>query len=220
MSLPAAALFDLDGTLVDTLTDLATTTNEILQRHGYPIHPTDAYRRFVGDGAKKLIERVLYPLCDPLLTDAAYRDFLALYDTTCLRYVQPYDGIVTLLDELQTRGALLAVITNKPEPQALRIVEKLFGKERFFAVYGGQEQRAKKPDPAMVLQALALKDVPTERALFIGDSDVDIKTAQNAGLRSVGVAWGFRGETELRQSGADVIAQTPADILAFFERAF
>lgn len=220
MSQPTAVLFDLDGTLVDTLTDLATTTNEILQRCGCPVHPTDAYRRFVGDGAKKLIERALFPLCDPSLCDTAYREFLALYDTTCLRYVRPYDGIITLLDELQQRGALLAVVTNKPEPQAKRIVAKLFGEERFFAVYGGQEHRAKKPDPAMALQALALKEIPTEQALFVGDSDVDIKTAQNAGLRSVGVAWGFRGEAELKQNGADVIAQTPADILAFFDRVF
>lgn len=216
----AAVLLDLDGTLADTLTDLAEATNAVLLRHGLPVHPTNAYRRFVGNGARVLIERALGEHATPALTEVVYREYVALYQETCLNTVRPYEGIPEMLEALEQRGAVLGIVTNKPEPQAIRIAEQLFGKNRFCAVCGTREDLPKKPDPTVALQVLREIGVPVERALFVGDSDVDVYTAKNIGCAGIGVEWGFRGKAELIAAGSEFMAATPQDVVAIFDRLF
>lgn len=209
-------MFDLDGTLVDTLGDLADATNTALRNLGYPPCPEDAYPHMVGDGARKLVERALGEACTPERTEQVLAEFLRVYDAGCLRRTRPYEGIPELLDELGRREIRLAVVTNKPHAQAVKIAAHYFGESRFEFVLGGSPQREKKPDPAAVLEILRAWDMPVENALFVGDSDVDIYTAKNAGLRSAGAVWGFRGEAELRRAGADFLLQKPENLLNLY----
>lgn len=223
-------LFDLDGTLVDTLGDLADATNQALRNLGYPPCPEEDYRQMVGSGARVLMERALSGNCHRAQADAftgqgtvertadsveietLLAEFLRLYDAGCLRRTRPYAGIPELLCELERRGTRLAVVTNKPQAQAEKITAYFFG-SRFDFVIGGSPARAKKPDPGAVREILAAWDMPPADALFVGDSDVDIFTAKNAGLRSAGAVWGFRGEEELRRAGADFLLQKPENLL-------
>ena len=212
-----ALLFDLDGTLTDTLRDLCECVNEVLQAHGLPPHPMEAYRHFVGDGMRKLIQRALGDACTPALLEELVSEFLPLYDRECLRYVSLYSGIAETVASLKTQGFRLAVVTNKPERQAQKIVAHLFPPDTFVVVHGNVPQRPTKPDRAVVDLTLQELDVPAERALFVGDSDVDVLTAQNAGLLCIGCCWGFRGERELTEAGAAYLAHTASDIVAICE---
>lgn len=215
--------FDLDGTLVDTLEDLAHATEEVLFRNrlgrmdGVPVYPLDAYRQFVGSGARKLIERAVGEFAGKELVDQLLKEFLVTYDRDCLMYTHPYDGIPELLEALRSRGMKLLVVTNKPEPQAKKIVHKYFGDDVFACVYGGVEGRKVKPDPGTLLAALKEVGSVPDKALYMGDSDVDVFTAHNAGLVCAGAAWGFRGEEELVKSGADILLRHPLELLDYME---
>lgn len=208
-----AVLFDLDGTLVDTLGDLADATNEALRRRGFPAYPEEQYRQMVGNGARRLIERALGERCTPELTGQLLADFVRIYDEGCLRRTAPYPGIPEAVTALKERGLRLAVVTNKPEEQAGKIVRHFFGPHVFTCVVGGRPGRAAKPDPAAALEVLAALGVPPAAALFVGDSDVDMQTAHNAGMRSAGAVWGFRGEEELRRTGAGILLRKPVEIV-------
>lgn len=208
-----AVLFDLDGTLVDTLGDLADATNEALRRRGFPEHPEEQYRHMVGNGARRLIERALGESCTPDLAAQLLADFVRIYDEGCLRRTAPYPGIPEAVTALKKRGLPLAVVTNKPEKQAIKIVCRFFGIDAFSYVVGGRSGRAAKPDPAAALEVLAALGVPPSAALFVGDSDVDMETARAAGMRGAGAIWGFRGEEELRQAGADLLLRKPIEIV-------
>lgn len=150
-----AVLFDLDGTLVDTLGDLADATNEALRRRGFPEHPEEQYRHMVGNGARRLIERALGESCTPDLAAQLLADFVRIYDEGCLRRTAPYPGIPEAVTALKKRGLPLAVVTNKPEKQAIKIVCRFFGIDAFSYVVGGRSGRAAKPDPAAALEVLA-----------------------------------------------------------------
>lgn len=221
MAVWKTCLFDLDGTLIDTIDDLAAATETVLLEFGFgkadktPVYTRDDYYRFVGNGAKKLVERALGDHCAPPLLEKAYARFLEIYDKNCKVKTFAYDGILPLLNELKARGITLGIVTNKPEKQARFLAGAFFDKYDFKCVYGGVEERPKKPDPAAV--RLALKDCNADEktTLFIGDSDVDIVTAHNSGLTGVGAAWGFRGEEELRRAGADILLQHPLDLLRY-----
>ena len=208
-----AVLFDLDGTLVDTLGDLADATNEALRRRGFPEYPEEQYRQMVGNGARRLIERALGERCTPELTGQLLADFVRIYDEGCLRRTAPYPGIPEAVTALKERGLRLAVVTNKPEEQADKIVSHFFGPHVLTCVVGGRPGRAAKPDPAAALEVLAALGVPPAAALFVGDSDVDMQTAHNAGMRSAGAVWGFRGEEELRRAGAGILLRKPVEIV-------
>ena len=208
-----AVLFYLDGTLVDTLGDLADATNEALRRRGFPAYPEEQYRQMVGNGARRLIERALGERCTPELTGQLLADFVRIYDEGCLRRTAPYPGIPEAVTALKERGLRLAVVTNKPEEQAGKIVRHFFGPHVFTCVVGGRPGRAAKPDPAAALEVLAALGVPPAAALFVGDSDVDMQTAHNAGMRSAGAVWGFRGEEELRRAGAGILLRKPVEIV-------
>lgn len=211
-----AVVFDLDGTLVDTLRDLAEATNRALEANGFPACPLEAYTQMVGNGARKLIERGLGGACTPERTERVLADFIRIYDRGCLMYTRPYAGMEETVDALQQKGLCLLVVTNKPEKQACKIVSHFFP-SRFSAVYGGLAGRPAKPDPAVTLSALKTVGIEQGEALFVGDSNVDIYTARAAGVRSAGAAWGFRGEKELRAAGADYLLPRPEALLDLLE---
>lgn len=207
-----AVVFDLDGTLADTLQDLADATNAALTACGYPPCPLAAYNRMVGNGARKLIERALGAACTPEAAARVHAAFAALYERGCLRATHPYPGMEQTVRALAEAGLCLLVVTNKPEQQARKIVGHFFP-GRFAAVYGGKDGRAPKPDPTATRAALAGVGAAPSRALFVGDSDVDVRTAHAAGLRCAGAVWGFRGREELQRAGADILLDRPEDLL-------
>lgn len=207
-------MFDLDGTLANTLPDLARATNEALKENGYPPCPPEAYPHMVGDGARMLIERALGDAAFPDVTDRVLQSFLRIYDQGCLREVSLYPDIGEAVRQLKTRGYHLLVVTNKPQRQAEKIVCHFFGESLFEGVYGGRDAYPRKPDPAAANMALAAVKAEAPHAWFVGDSDVDVMTARAAGLRCIGAAWGFRGEQELARAGADFIAFCARDLNA------
>ena len=209
---PCAVLFDLDGTLTDTLRDLGDCTDRVLIAHGFPPHTPEEYRHFVGDGIQKLIERALGDAATPALTAQLLSEFRPLYDRECLHYVSLYPGIADTVSRLRESGLRLAVVTNKPEPQARKIVDHLFPAGTFAAVYGNVNGRPRKPDRTVVDLALDTLGVSRGNALFAGDSDVDVLTAHGAGLRCIGCTWGFRGEAELSAAGADYLLHSAREI--------
>ncbi|MCI8553419.1 MAG: HAD-IA family hydrolase [Clostridiales bacterium] len=203
--------FDLDGTLMNSLEDLAASVNEVLSAHGLPAHPLDAYHQMVGDGMRVLIERALGGRQTPELTGRLLPELMKVYDRDCVRLSRPYDGMPEAVAALKAAGVRLAVITNKPEPQAEKIVNHFYS-GLFDGIYGLSGERRAKPDPALTLTALDELGVPAAEALFVGDSNVDIRTARAAGLRSVGVLWGFRSREELEEAGADRLISQPGEL--------
>lgn len=207
------AIFDLDGTLVDTLGDLAAATNHALSVCGYPSHTRDEYRFLVGRGVKRLMEGALPAEARNEETIARMRSlFDAYYGEHFLDASRPYDGIPEALDVLRENGVTLAVLSNKPDIFTGRMVPALLG-DRFAAVFGQREGVPLKPDPAAVREVLRLCGAGADGAVYVGDSDVDVLTGHNASLPAVGCAWGFRGEAELRAAGADAVVFTPEEMV-------
>ncbi|MBE6862040.1 MAG: HAD family hydrolase [Ruminococcus sp.] len=210
------AIFDLDGTLADTLADLADAVNNGLEHLGYPVHPYESYKTFVGDGVQKLCYRAL-PDDKKDETEKLHELFREYYNVHFLDKTTLYPGIKETLAELSNSGVFLAVATNKPQDFALRIIEKLLPETNFVKILGGCSEREKKPDPTIIHEIIDELPIGTN-AYMIGDSDVDIRTANNAGIASVGCLWGFRTEKELSDAGADYIAEKPSDIADFIIR--
>lgn len=207
------AIFDLDGTLADTLSDLADATNYGLKKLGYPVHPYESYKKFVGNGVQKLCYRVLP---DDKKDDAEkiLEFFNEYYGKHFLDKTSLYNGMRETLARLADNGVILAVATNKPQNFARQIVEKLLPEFDFVKVLGGCAERPKKPDTAIINEIISA--LPEDNRVFmIGDSNVDIQTAKNAGITSVGCEWGFRGREELENAGADFIAEKAEDIADF-----
>jgi len=208
-----ALLFDLDGTLVDTLDDITDAMNHVLCAAGLPRHAADAYRRFVGDGVRSLVERAL-PLAERQRLEEHLEAFRARYGAHLLDRSRPYAGVEATLEALRARGVPMAILSNKPHDATLRVVDALFPAGLFASVLGQRPQVPKKPDPAAALEAAATLARPPERIAFVGDMHVDVQTALAAGMRPVGVAWGFRSADELRRAGAERILARPEDLLA------
>ena len=209
-------LFDLDGTLVNSIEDLAISTNEVLKLHGLPTYDISQYRLFVGNGVKKLMERALGQEHIDLL-DGCLNDFQKIYRQHCLDHTLPYQGIKELIDDLKAKGIKMSVVTNKPHALAIKIVETLFP-DTFVAIYGQQDLYPVKPDPQSTYLALMAMKLDKKDCLFIGDSQVDIDTGYNAEIDSVGVTWGFRGRQELTEAGANDIVDNPAQIMEIIQR--
>lgn len=204
------AIFDLDGTLADTICDLADATNYGLQKLGYPVHPYESYKHFVGNGVQKLCYRAL-PDDKKNDTDRLLEIFNEYYGTHFLDKTKLYDGMKQTLDRLKQNGVILAVATNKPQTFARQIINKLLPEFDFVKVLGGCAERPKKPDTAIITEILS--GLPEDKNIFmIGDSNVDVQTAKKSGIYSIGCAWGFRGREELANAGADFIAEKPEDI--------
>lgn len=205
-----AVIFDLDGTLLDTLADLADAANRVLAAHGYPIHAVDDYRWFVGDGSSTLIKRALPPdRRSPQTVRTCLEQFISDYNQNWDRKTVAYTGIVELLDALIDRKIKLSVVTNKPHRFADQMVAHYFADIPFNPIFGQRDGIPKKPDPAQALTAAQQMQVAPANCMFVGDSAVDMETAQRAGMQPVGAGWGFRTISELRKAGADKIIDHP-----------
>ena len=206
-------IFDLDGTLLDTLHDLASSVNYALQTHGMPTHSVDAIRGFVGNGVRLLMERAVPDGAQNPQFEAAFATFRQHYmqhslDTTC-----PYPGIAEMLHQLKQRGCRLAVVSNKMMAATQDLVRHFFPEIEVAIGEHEAEGIRKKPAPDTVFQALRQLGVGKEQAVYVGDSDVDLQTARNSGLPCISVLWGFRSRDFLLAHGATTFAERPADIL-------
>lgn len=203
-------LFDLDGTLVDSLEDLALSTNRVLQTHGLPTHEISEYNYFVGNGVRKLMERAL-PDNRLDLLEECLEDFQKDYDEHCLDHTLPYPGMRELIESLKGDGIKLSVVTNKPHHLAVKIVETLFP-DTFITILGQQDLYPVKPNPESTFMALMAMRLSKDDCYFIGDSNVDIQTGYEADMDTIGVCWGFRGRQELEKEGATYVVDTPMEI--------
>jgi phosphoglycolate phosphatase len=214
-----AVIFDLDGTLLDTLQDLAGAMNRVLQRLGFPEHRPEAYKYFVGDGMVNLARRAL-PAAerrDEVVTRAA-ESLRAEYGRRWQEQTKPYPGIPELLQALQRQEIKLGVFTNKADDFAKLIIAAYFPEIAFGAVMGAQPPRPLKPDPAGALILSRELAVPPAATVFVGDSGNDMQTAAAAGMYAAGALWGFRTAAELRQSGAALLLEKPGDLLTLFNK--
>ena len=209
-----AIIFDLDGTLLDTLADIGDSVNLMLAEYGFPGHTTDDYRRFIGNGILMLVTRAL-----PVegrstgMIDACVRRARELYWVNWNCKTRPYDGITDLLGNLTKMGLPLAVLSNKPHDFTVRYMNAYFDECDFKVVMGQNDHFPVKPNPASALDIARQMGLPPSRFLFVGDSAVDMKTATAAGMHSVGVAWGFRGPKELQENGCQTLVNHPLEIL-------
>jgi phosphoglycolate phosphatase len=210
---PQAVLFDLDGTLADTLADLASATNFALAELGCPTHPLERYRRMVGDGAQTLCARAL-PAERQHLVNEAVALMRRHYQEHCFDLTRLYPAVPELVAELAGRGYKLAVLSNKPDDFTKRMVAHYFRPCPFHIVRGQLANVPLKPDPTVALQIAGELGVPPARWLYLGDTNTDMRTARAAGMTAVGALWGFRDRDELIEAGAEKLAQTPADVLA------
>ena len=213
---PLSYLFDLDGTLVDSLRDLADATNAALDAHGYPTHPLEPYHYFLGDGAKALIKRAL-PANDSTHPEIVENMVLAMkseYAQRWRRHTVPYPGIEALLENLQRRGSRCGILSNKPDEFAKEMVKALFPGYPFQPVRGARVGFPVKPDPTSALEICRNWKTSADRIVYVGDTDTDMKTGKAAGFITVGVTWGFRDKAELESAGADHIITTPMELLS------
>lgn len=212
----AHVIFDLDGTLLNTLADLANACNHTCEVMGWPTFPQDRYRYKVGNGMLKLIERIMPAelVGDQAAFDTAYATFTPYYATHKEDNTAPYPGIPSMLDTMREAGLTLAVLTNKDHSAAAPLIEKYFGDERFAAVQGRVDAFPPKPEAPITRHVMEQIGAAPETTLYVGDSNVDVQCGHNASLKVAGVTWGFRGREELESEGADFIATTPDELLA------
>lgn len=209
-----ACIFDLDGTLTNTLDSLEYSVNETMKEIGMPQITKEQCRQFVGDGAKVLLERTLKAGGDTKLChlEEAVEAYARIFDANCMYKVAPYEGIPQMLQQLKESGIKLAVLSNKPDRQAVHVVEEVFGKELFDHVQGQKDGVPKKPDPTAALTiARSLGVLPGESA-YIGDSEVDLATGYAAKMQTILVSWGFRGRKALLEDGAECVVDSADEI--------
>lgn len=209
-----AVVFDFDGTLLDTLQDLAESVNSVLSRSGFPEHSLEEYRHFIGDGVEELARRVL---------PVGHRDGATVSNTmAAIReeyrgrwpdHTRPYEGIPELLDILTARGVKMAVVTNKPDDSTRAMAARLLPRWKFDVIIAATLDLPKKPDPKGAIEAARRLGFPPSAIIYVGDSDIDMKTANAAGMYAVGALWGFRTADELMRNGARVLISKPLELL-------
>jgi phosphoglycolate phosphatase len=211
-----AVLFDLDGTLLDTLDDLADSMNRVLARMKFPVHPTNAYKYFVGDGMDELARRVLPETArDSSTIQNCIADMKQDYGAHWADNSKPYDGIPEMLDALREQGMRLVVLSNKPDNFTRATVEHFFPENMFELVAGARPEIKKKPDPAGAIIIADKIGLNPQQFLYLGDTATDMKTAVQAGMFPLGALWGFRTAEELQDSGAESLLKTPDEILNY-----
>ena len=207
-----AVIFDLDGTLADTLEDLCDSTNYALEKHGFPKRDLSEFNMFIGDGVPKLIERAIpKEVFTQEAKQIVYNEFMAHYRQHFLDKTKLYDNISECVTTLKAGDLKLAIISNKIDEMTQKIVEKLFCGE-FSVVIGKRDGCPLKPDPASTFEVMEKLGVEPSDCVFVGDSGMDMKTAKNAGCVALGVLWGFRGKDELLENGADYLVEKPQEI--------
>ena len=207
-------VFDLDGTLINSLEDLADSANHILTQHGFPTHPIDAYRYFVGDGVRKLIERIL-PLEERNVAqiEQCRQEFVEYYKIHMEDKTVVYDGITDLLKVLKERGLKIAVATNKVHIAVKPLMEKYFPEIQFDSMIGQREGIPVKPNPQIMFDILKETGCEPSETLHVGDTATDMQLAHNAGITPIGVLWGYRPLEELQEAGARYIIEHPLELL-------
>ena len=210
-----SVIFDMDGTLIDTLYDIADSVNFVLRKYKYPQHSYVQYKNFIGDGIESLVLRSL-PKNIKLDHKKIFKEIKSKYQENLNSKTVVYKGIIEILDFLSLKNIQIGICTNKPHQSAIICSEKYFNKYNILTLGAGHKFNVK-PDPEGVLNLLNQLKVSPSRSLFVGDSDIDIFTAKNAGIPSVGVLWGFRHEKELIDAGADFTFKKPKDFLIFLK---
>lgn len=208
-----AIIFDLDGTLIDSLEDIAVCMNQVLEELNLPSHKIDDYKYFVGGGISILVDNALDKNTSKETKELVTEKFKIVYDQKLHAKTLPYDGIYELLDELQKQDFKIGVLSNKPHEFTIAYTSNLFSKYEMKEVHGQKSHIAKKPDPIAAIQIAQSFDVPCEEVYFVGDTMVDMQTAVNAKMIGIGVLWGFRDEEELMSNGATYVVKHPLDIL-------
>lgn len=210
-------IFDLDGTLLNTLGDLTDAVNAALAQYGYPAHSDEAIRRFVGNGVGKLLQRALPDGTDDAEIERCLTAFHAYYEAHMMCRTQPYDGIPALLAALKARGIVMGVLSNKYDAAACALTARYFPGQIDLTL-GERPGVPRKPDPTAVCELLERLHANAQTTLYVGDSNVDMTTAKNAGLYAVGVTWGFREREILLQAGADCLIDSPAELLPLLDK--
>jgi len=213
------AIFDLDGTLIDSLGDLADSMNAVLYRKGFPVHPCDSYRHFVGDGIEMLVRRALpSEVVETTNIAEVVRQMRSEYSRRWTATTQPFPGIPELLVELHARQIRTTVLSNKPDSPTREIVGELFPDNPFAIVRGARDGVPLKPNPTSTLEIISELGVSPQQTVFVGDTPIDIKTGGDAGTRTVGVTWGFRKAHELVDADADHVIDHPLELLLIVDR--
>lgn len=210
-----AVLFDLDGTLADSLESIAYGANKALEAKGFSPHPVENYKYYAGDGADMLIKRALKDAGDEAgeFFDETFSLYQDIFKEDCTYKVKAFDGIFELLEELKARGIKIGVISNKPHLRSVDVVNTLFGEDYFDIVVGQKEGVPKKPDPASTLDGARQLGVLPRECIYAGDTDVDMQNGNAAGMFTVGVLWGFRKREELLENHAHAIIETPRELI-------
>lgn len=212
-----ACIFDLDGTLTNTLESMTYSVNLTLKEMGLSQITKDQCRMFVGNGARVLIEESLKVSGDPKASriEEGMKIYGRIFDQNCTYHVTPYEGIPEMLKALKDRGIHLAVLSNKPDRQTVKVVKEIFGDNIFDYAQGQKDGIRRKPEPDGVWYLMDKMQVSKEECLYIGDSEVDAATGKNAGLKTIGVLWGFRDRKTLETAGADHLIERPEELLQF-----
>ena len=205
-------IFDLDGTLIDSLEDIAVCMNKVLEELNLPIHKIDDYKYFVGSGVDVLVNNALKDSSQEIKNEVLER-FKKEYDQQLHAKTKPYAGIYELLDELKKLDYNLAVLSNKPHDFTVAYINYLFKDYNFKEVHGQKKEVPRKPDPIGAINIAKALNIPCSEIFFVGDTMVDMQTAKSANMKAIGVLWGFRDEKELRENGADFIVKEPLEII-------
>jgi phosphoglycolate phosphatase len=210
----SAIIFDLDGTLLNTIDDLANAMNFVLEQHHYPVHTVEEYKYFVGNGMDNLTRRALPPTCqDESIVAACLDEFQTRYGETWHNFTKPYPGIAELLDSLKALGIRMSILSNKNDQFTQVMIDYYFGLDRFEYVYGARAGVPKKPDPTAALDIARFSKLATSEFLYLGDSGVDMQTANSAGMFALGAAWGFRDINEMTEYGLKRLIYDPMEIV-------
>lgn len=213
-----AVIFDLDGTLIDSLADIAASLNHALAELGQPTRTIDEVRGLVGYGASELVRGALAPERRDALFEDVLARYRARYRTHLVVETRPYEGVEEMLEALEVRGVAKAILTNKPHAASREITEALLGRFRWDAVIGQREGVPHKPDPAGALEIARALGAPPSAFYFVGDGDTDMRTARNAGMEAVGCLWGFRDRAALEGAGAQHLIAHPRELLPILDR--
>jgi phosphoglycolate phosphatase len=213
-----SVVFDLDGTLLNTLDDLANSMNHVLAKHGLPVHAIERYRYFVGNGMEKLVRRALPPeIHDEKMVELFLSEMEKEYNERWHDVTRAYEGVNELIDNLDFSGIKMSVLSNKPDQFTKIIIDRYFGLKHFNFVFGAKEGVPKKPDPYLALEISRLARISPSNYLYLGDSGVDMKTANAAGMYAVGATWGFREVDELLENGAKTLIHSPMELVRLLQ---